>query len=1185
MEFRILGPLDVVHDGRRVAVPGGRERSVLALLLVAPNQVVFAERLTEDLWCGHAPDKATHALRVFVSRLRRSLRAACGDGVVLTRAPGYLLPVAPDALDATRFEASVSVAREQRRRGDHDGAATTLRAALALWRGPALADVLDAPVARAEAARLEETRSTALEDRLDADLACGRHHELVAELDTLTRAHPLRERLWGQRMVALYRSGRQAEALRVYRDLRRILGEGLGLEPSAEVARLEGAILRHAPELDWTPPHRAAPPAVPASAAVVLPHRTPYVGRETQRAELVGLLDGARAGRGALVLIGGEPGVGKTRLTEELAHAAHGRGIDVRVGRCYESAGTVPYVPFVEILEQALAASREPAEFRGLLGDEAPEIAKLLPRLRRLFPDLPAALELPAAQERRFLFTSVADVLARAAAQRPHLLVLDDLHWADEPTLLLLEHLADRVPVVPVVVVATYRDTELTEPLARTFDDLVRRNLARRATLHRLPERDVAAMLAAMTGQQPQALLVRTVHEVTDGNPFFVEEVVRHLAEAGGLLDREGRLRPDVVLDELDVPASLRIVLGRRLHRLPPDVRQVLAAAAVVGRSFTAELLAALGDLGPDAVLGALDEANRARVVGPASTGAAEDRLLFAHELIRQTLLTGLSLPRRRRLHRQVADALEHRHADALDEHAGEIVHHLVCSGPDVDPVRIRRLHSLAGRRAMGTAGFEAAVAHFEQAVLLERTAGPGERPLLYADLAHAQRSLGRHDQALDTWEAARREYERCDDAEGVAQMCQRASQDLWWLNRDREALVLAQQGLAALDGRPTAQRARLLGWTGAAGAWVTPYRFGAELIDEALGLARRLGDPRVLGDALVNKALHRCAFACLSDVLDAGRAGTALLRSSGDLWEVASVLGFMEVVAVALGRIGLAEEIGAEVAPLADRLGHGFVTWVMHEPARWHREFARDPDLGRFTEFARAALDTAGPMGFRHWSYGYLAQAAFLRGDWDGALRHAEEATRHSPAGNHTAGAEWAVYLQILGYRGDRERVVTVLDQRRDELPRHGEPSGYGRWIMPLGAVEALHVTGERARAAALYPIVAGYLSTGAVQDVYLPRLVERSAGIAAAAGERWDAAERHFRTALRQAEELPHVLEGAETRRWYAQMLLDRGRPEDVGEARRLLGAAATTYRRVGMPRHVALVAELRARAAGGR
>ncbi|MGH8973885.1 MAG: BTAD domain-containing putative transcriptional regulator, partial [Acidimicrobiia bacterium] len=279
MEFRILGPLQVIGAVRPAAVGGSRERTLLARLLVSANQVVSSERLLVDVWEGDPPEGASRALPVYVSRLRKVLRAAGIEEAILTQPPGYVLRLEPGHLDAVRFEALVVAGRRRAVSADPEGAAGILREALALWRGPALADVADVPFARGEAARLEEARLTALEERIDADLACGRHAELVGELGTLVSAHPLRERPWGQRMLALYRSGRQAEALRAYQELRGILGEELGIEPSTALTRLETAILRHEEELDRRLPEPGAP-LVPSAAAPAPPGAEPQPFQE-----------------------------------------------------------------------------------------------------------------------------------------------------------------------------------------------------------------------------------------------------------------------------------------------------------------------------------------------------------------------------------------------------------------------------------------------------------------------------------------------------------------------------------------------------------------------------------------------------------------------------------------------------------------------------------------------------------------------------------------------------------------------------------------------------------------------------------------------------------------------------------------------------------------------------------------
>lgn len=1385
MEFRILGPVEVIHDGRAVALGGSRERAVLALLLASANRVVSSDRLAEDLWGGEAPARAAHSLQVFVSRLRKSLRAVGADEIIVTRPPGYLADVAAEALDVIRFESLVATGRRSAAAGAPAEAAAAFHQALALWRGPALADIADGPIARADAARLEEARLAAIEERIEADLACGRHSELAAELDGLTRANPLRERFWAQRMLALYRCGRQVEALRAHRDLRDLLVEEVGLEPSPALAALETAILQQDPALNWRPPltepagrdHGAAkatppaaavpgpdlvrpghvgPPIVTAAAPVETPAdlaslaarpvtilfsdiegstdlrtghgdqiaqellarhddliraevrahggvevkalgdgfmiafgsaraalacavaiqrataaglqgaglkvriglntgevvyqhgdlygqavhaaariaaqatggeilvaeivkhlvgaspditfgdrgrstlkgfpeqfhlydvtwadpeptpmtvgfaaRTPYVGREAETAELTALLERACRGQGSLVLLGGEAGVGKTRLTEEIGTAAAARGARVLVGRCYELDGAPPYVPFVEILEQALAGAPSVEAFRAFLGDDAPEVAKLVPRLRRLCPDIPPPLELPPEQERHFLFNSLRDYLARAAAGRPLFLVFDDLHWADDGTLLLLEHVAEQLPRLAVLAVGTYRDNEVTADhrLARPLEALRRRHLARRINLGRLAEDGVAALLRALSGQEPPASLVAAVHAETQGNPFFAEEIYKHLAEEGRLFSAGGQFRDDVDINDLDVPESLRLVLGRRLERLGDDGRRALAAAAVLGRAFTYELLEALDEVPADVLLDVLDEAERARLVTPLSNAPGEDRLLFSHELIRQTLLTGLSQPRRRRLHLRVADTLERLHADSLDTHASEIAHHLTRAGPAADRHRLLTSLTLAGRQAMRTAGYEDALRHFDQAVAMGDAAQPGDRPELFADRALAQRSLGHLEDALPDWDRALADYERLGDVEAAARMCLQASLDLWWLNRDGEAVTFAERGLATLANRETPQRVEMLAWTAVAGAWVSPYAPGAKLIDEALTLAERLGDKRLVAYGLVNRALHCNAFGLQREAIEFGQEGTGVLRAGGDLWEVATLLPFMEGAAFELGRLDLAVVFGDEAELLATRLGHAFALFA-HALVRASRQLATDSAFSQTGALVREQCGVEAAQPFRHITGAFLAHLAYLEGRWDDALALAAEAVHHSPDGHGTAGGDWGCYLRVLAYSGRGGDVVSVVDERHAELPEPGHPNRYGSWHLLTGAIEALTVIGQRERAAALYPLVQELLvTTGLVTSYFYPYLIERIAGIGAASANDWDAAEAHFRSALRHAEQLPFEIEGAETRRWYARMLLDRGGTGDAEQARILASEALAVYRRIGMPRH---------------
>ena len=300
--------------------------------------------------------------------------------------------------------------------------------------------------------------------------------------------------------------------------------------------------------------------------------RTPFVGREDERAELGRWLERAVHGRGGLVLIGGEPGVGKTRLVEEVLEAARQRRCLALTGRCYDIEGTAPFIPFVEIIEQ-YARVVSPAVLRDALGDAAPEVAGLVPDLRRLFPDIPLPLELPPEQQRRYLFKNVAEFLERVSRASSTVLLFDDLQWADSATLLLLQHVARLLGRLPVLALGTYRDVELdvNRPFAATLETLHRKRLAQRLNLQRLPQEGVASMLAALGGPLPPESLVAGTYRETERNPFFVEEVFQYLEEEGVLREEDGRWRSAVDLEELDVPEGVRLVIGRRLERVSAD--------------------------------------------------------------------------------------------------------------------------------------------------------------------------------------------------------------------------------------------------------------------------------------------------------------------------------------------------------------------------------------------------------------------------------------------------------------------------------------------------------------------------------------------------------------------------------------------------------------------------------------
>jgi class 3 adenylate cyclase/tetratricopeptide (TPR) repeat protein len=914
-----------------------------------------------------------------------------------------------------------------------------------------------------------------------------------------------------------------------------------------------------------------------AAAAPAVLERTPFVGREAERAELRRCLDQAARGQGALVMIGGEPGVGKTRLAEELAAEARQRDLLTLTGHCYEMEGALPYIPFVEMLEAtARVVPRE--ALREALGDAAPEVAKLMPELRRLFPDIAAPLELPPEQERRYLFNGVQEFMERAGRVQPLLLVWEDLHWADDSTMLLLQHIAQRLSDMPVLIVGTYRDVELdvARPLARALEELTRQRLAHDVTLKRLPEAGVEAMLRALSGEEPPRPLVKAIYRETEGNPFFVEEVFHHLAAEGKLFDARGRWRSDLSIGELEVPRGVRLVIGRRLERVSEDCRRVLTMAAVIGRGFSFELLEALGEVEADVLLDAVDDAERAHLINSAGAGP-EAPFTFAHELIRQTLLSGLSLPRRQRLHLRVAEAMERVYARALDEQAADLAHHLYQAGTAADAQKTAHYLALAGERALGAAAFEDALRHYESALSLQPTDDRRGR----ADLLHkrgmALRSLGRWEETVADWRKALAMYEELGDAEAVGRISSDMVSQLRWGARLEEALEISRRGLTAVGERVSTHRCLLLARAGHILSLGGQYAAANGMITEALEMAERLGDQRLLGEVLRHKAALHWHHMEMPQAVDCGLRAAELLRPAGDLWNLADALWYTQYGLLPLGRLDEVAEIGEELEPLAARVGQLFALWIAARVGA-SRELMLTADIDRYEEFARGDLELYGSAGIA-WistSYSYLGLAHFWRGRWQEALEHFQEAAKLEPPG-FFAGGDWGRLFLCNAYSGDKDAALAMLEQRRDNLPRPGQPNTLGAWTMLCGIVEGLTVLGEREEVAKLCPLVLEAIDTGAIVCILGDRLLQTVAGMAVAAGEQWEVAEEHYQTALHQAHELPVVVEQPDVRRWYARMLIDRDAPGDRNKARELLTEAIAMYRRIGMPKHIEMAEAL--------
>jgi class 3 adenylate cyclase len=512
----------------------------------------------------------------------------------------------------------------------------------------------------------------------------------------------------------------------------------------------------------------------------------PFVGRDEEMARIAGLFHRAQAGEGALVMVVGEPGIGKTRMAEELAELARGEGTRVLAGRCYEGEWAPPYGPFGEAIE-TYARAVTPEELRRDLGPGAPPLARLVPSLRERLPDIAEPIPLQADEERFRLFDAVSQLLIAASERAQILLVLDDLHWADRDTIAMLQHVARAVPRHRILVLGLYRDVELDRqhPLADALGALRREAPYERVVLKGLDVGGVEALLGAIAQHEPNPAFVRALSDETDGNPFFIREVLIHLVEERKLYREGGRWRSDVTsVAELGIPEGVRQVITRRLARLSEVANRLLSAASAFEGACRFDVATRAAGIDEAAALDALDEALAAQLLRPTGEVDAYD---FTHALIRHTLYAEMNPSRQVRLHRRIAEATQERCPD----HAADIAYHFhrsaAMAGADA---------GVAPALAAADAA-EAAYAHDDAATFLRMALD-----LMPAGDARRRRLLARLGLAL-TW-AAR--FEEATAAAGEA----------------GDAIARAEGDDAAADY--LAEAAMAMGFTGAGdfrGAWV----------------------------------------------------------------------------------------------------------------------------------------------------------------------------------------------------------------------------------------------------------------------------------------------------------------------------------------------------------------------------
>jgi tetratricopeptide (TPR) repeat protein len=911
-----------------------------------------------------------------------------------------------------------------------------------------------------------------------------------------------------------------------------------------------------------------APPVVLDVSPFSHAERTAFVGRQAERDRIRAIIDRAVSGLGSLVMLAGGPGVGKSRLAMEMADYASRVGFKCLVGHCYERDEPLPYLPVVEIIESSLAQAANLDDFRRRMGNNAPEFAQLAPSLRRVFPDIPEALELPAAQKRFYLFRSLSEALGRAARTHSYLYIFEDLHWADESTLALLVHLASRITRLPVVIIGTYRDGYLdrSPALIRTVEELIRVGI-RPMKLVGLPKDAVAQMVNGLSRRQAPENLVSLIFDGSQGNPFFVEELYRHLHEEGKVFDRAGQFRSDITSDEIDVPENVRLIISRRLERLDDSAQLVLAAAAVIGRSFSFQLLNEINHIDVDDLFTIIEKAQQMGIIVPSAEGP-ERPFTFAHELVRQTLLADISIPRQQRLHASVADAIEQLHPETVGERAADIADHLVKAGSFADRRRLVHFLTLAGKRALAAAAFEEAAHSLRRSLSYLTGVDIRESADLLASLAIAERGLGR----LDASSAALREaldlYITLDDRRMIARICTQLIGTFVWALRPQEAIETARRGLSYLGKGLDGDRVRLLAALGQAYGAAGSWEQANEVLNEALSLASHLCDPGLA--ARLHGACSTVDYQFLR-LREAVANGEKARGAEARPWERTLELQYLYHALLTLGRLDEAAKIRDELEPLATKINQSY-SIARCLVARAELEFGKTPDLSKLETALQHALKSDPQMPSPLWdvfSGIQLSILDFLRGNWTTALRRAQE-LRGLEADTFLRGAGVGTLFRQMAYSGDRSGALAIFHEERASLPRSGRPNSIGSWWMLALVIEGLFILGEHSQARELYPLTRELVSTEALVLWPIFRFTHTIAGMAAAASREWEAAEDYFQAAMQQAEFVPHHLEHAEIRRFQAMMLMDRALPADRALAKTLLNEAIENYQHVGMLRH---------------
>ena len=875
----------------------------------------------------------------------------------------------------------------------------------------------------------------------------------------------------------------------------------------------------------------------------------PFVGRSGELAALRTLLPEAASEGGRVALLSGESGSGKSRLVRELAEEAATDGVLVLYGACDAVVGT-PYGPFVSALEQ-LARLSESDALRADLGTGGGELVRLLPDLPQRLGGLPEPVPGDPDTERHRLHAAVGDLLANVTRRQAVLLAIEDLHWADGSTLLLLRHLARAPGNARMLLLATFRDTEADMPdqLSEVLVDLRRVEGVERLGLTGLGDEEVAEFVRQAAGGDLEPAvgeLAREISELTDGNPFLMIELWRARAESGALVS----------------PESVRDVVSERVSRLAPSTTEVLEVAAVAGPAFNGDVVRRATGLEERSLLEALDEGARSGIVEEVpATGLA---YRFTHELVRRALYDRLSAVRRAELHLQVGTALEEGLGPAPTRGLAEVAHHLAAAGALGDARRAIDYNLRAARAGMAALAFDQAAAHFRAALALgvESQSEHGEIQL---ELGTALRSAGGLADAVEAFTAAAEIGRAAGDADMLARAAIGLEDAGWGEGRShRAALELLEEASGALDGADSALRIGLLSALVRVLAYRGDHERAAITRANAMDMARRLGDQRALA-MLLARAYSARGTSTLEEVLDMLTEAWAVGDELADLDVQSEVAGWRVVVWIALGELEAARRDLNAFHELAIRAKQPFYSFAAEQIAsaialcEGHLEEAE----------ARAAcsLQPASFLSMRDASGIHGIQMFSIRRE-QGRLGELAPIARTLEDGDGSTDAWRPGLVALLVELG-------MEDQARKELAQiraHGlEPFREALWLTSLTYLtDACAAVGDAELAALVRIELEQYAGTIVVvgHGVACYGAADRYLGMLAATLGDWDVAETSFEAAMDVNRRMGAATWLAHTAYEYGRMLHARGRPEDAARAASMLGEATGLAERIGMP-----------------